>query len=80
MGALADELHDEPHESHEHGCPGAWARAGFVRSLERYERACADGVYSPNAQLDRTDNTLVLEAIQYLEQERARARAHRMTQ
>lgn len=67
---------EEPPETHDDGCPGAWYRCGFVHSLMPYERSCSGGVYSANPLLDRTDDPLVIEAIQYLERERARARAH----
>ncbi len=75
MGRLPIVGDPEPLESHEDGCPGSWSRAAFVQSVEPYERPVADGVYSSNPILDRCDNPLVLEAIRYLERERARARA-----
>lgn len=66
-----------PPETHEDGCPGAWYRSRFVRSLIPYERtASGDGVLSENLRLSRCDDLLVLDAVQYLETERARARAH----
>jgi hypothetical protein len=66
----------EPKESHDEGCPGAWYRSRFAASLMAYERPVSEhGVYSENPLLTRCDDPLVLEAIQYLEHERARARA-----
>jgi hypothetical protein len=81
MGALPVldglEASEEPKESHEDGCPGAWYRSRFALSLGPYERSVSEqGAYSENLLLSRCDDPLVLEAIQYLEQERARARAH----
>lgn len=67
---------DEPKEDHGDGCPGAWYRSRFVRSLLRYERTSADGVLSENLNLTRCDDPLVLEAVQALEIERANSRAH----
>jgi hypothetical protein len=64
-----------PPEMHDEGCPGAWYRCDFVRSLWKYERLMTDSGYSPNIMLDRCDDPLVLEAIQYLENERLRARS-----
>jgi hypothetical protein len=68
---------DEPPESHEDGCPGAWYRSRFVSSLIPYERSTnGEGLYSENLHLSRCTDPLVLEAIQYLEHERARALSH----
>lgn len=68
------EAHDRPPEPHDEGCPGAWYRCAFVASLMPYERpVSSDGVYSPNPRLDRCDDPLILDAIQLLEHERARA-------
>ncbi len=68
---------EHPKETHEDGCPGAWYRCGFVTSLLKYERHVSEhGAYSDNPLLSRCEDPLVLEAIQYLELERARARAY----
>jgi len=64
-----------PPEEHDEGCPGAWYRCGFVRSLWKYERLMTESGFSPNILLDRCEDTLVIEAIQYLENERLRARS-----
>lgn len=81
MGRLPD--HEDPLNPHEpperldEGCPGAWYRCEFVRSLVPYERtASADGVLNENLRLTRCTDPLVLDAIQYLETERVRARNH----
>lgn len=68
----------EPPEAHHDGCPGAWYRSRFVTSLLPFERNVAQGVYSENVLLSRTDDPLVIESIQYLEHERARALAHQL--
>lgn len=68
---------EQPGESHDEGCPGAWYRCGFVVSLLPFERSVStEGAYSPNIRLDRCHDQLVIDAIQYLEHERARALAH----
>lgn len=64
-----------PPEFHDEGCPGAWYRCGFVHSLWKYERLMTESGFSSNLMLDRCDDPLVLEAIQYLENERLRARS-----
>lgn len=69
---------ERPPETHEEGCPGAWYRSRFVLSLIPYERAVSEGVYSDNVLLSRCNDPLVIEAIHYLEMERARARAHHL--
>lgn len=76
MGRLSVIDDPTPRESHDDGCPGSWYRSGFVQSIEPYERPNADGVYSANPLLDRCENPLVLDAIRYLERERARARSY----
>ena len=74
------EASEEPPETHHNGCPGAWYRSRFVSSLYRYERAVSgDGAYSENVLLTRCTDPLVIEAVQYLEQERARAHAHHIS-
>lgn len=77
MGALpiyeGPKQSDEPPETSEEGCPGAWYRARFVRSIEKYERpVSADGVYSENPIVTRCTDPLVLAAVHHLEIERAR--------
>lgn len=81
MGALprrdGEEPTEEPAETTEDGCPGAWYRCGFVASLYPFERhVSGDGVYSENITLSRCTDPLVLEAIHYLEHERARSLGH----
>jgi len=66
---------DEPTEPNDDGCPGGWYRTAFAASVRRYHRPVADGVYSPNLQLDRCDDRLVHEAVAYFEHQRARHRA-----
>ena len=68
---------ETPCESHDDGCPGAWYRCRFVQSLGPYERhSDANGGLSDNIRLSRCQDPLVLDAIQYLEDERSRALAH----
>lgn len=76
MGADPDYDTDEqePHESTEDGCPGGWYRTRFILSVGRYTRPCADGVYSPNLMLDRSDDPLVHEAVAYYEMQQSRHR------
>jgi hypothetical protein len=66
----------QPRDDHRDGCPGAWYRCGFAASLYDYERHMTDAGFSANPLLDRCHDRLVLEAIQFLETERLRARAH----
>lgn len=65
---------ERPPDDHEDGCPGAWYRCVFVRSLEKYERLLGESTFSSNVLLDRTDDRLVLEATQCLETHRLRKR------
>jgi hypothetical protein len=52
----------------EMGCPGAWYRTAFMRSLDRYYRRRVEGgARIENPALSRCDDTLVLEAVQMLE-------------
>jgi hypothetical protein len=67
---------DAPLDNHDDGCPGAWYRCEFVASLHKYERLLLDSGFSSNLLADRTDDPLVIEALQVLEAERVRARAH----
>ena len=67
---------DRPRERHDEGCPGSWYRSEFVDSLAKYERILTDAGYSSNLLADRTDDRLVIEALQYIEHERVRARGH----
>jgi hypothetical protein len=68
---------EQPQETSEDGCPGAWYRCGFVQSLVRYERTSSgEGVLNENLMLSRCHDPLVLEAIQTLEIERARCLSH----
>lgn len=69
-----DENPDAPPDTHEDGCPGAWYRCGFVRSLIKYERLLGDSVFSSNVLLDRCTDRLVIEATQYIEFQRMRKR------
>lgn len=60
-----------PPETHDEGCPGGWYRCNFVDSMLRYERRMSsDGVFSHNILLDRCNDRLIIEATQYLEQQR----------
>lgn len=58
-----------PPELHDEGCPGAWYRCQFARSVLRYRRMLTDSGFSANILLDRCEDPLVIEAVQYLERE-----------
>lgn len=64
----------KPPEDCRDGCPGGWYRSSWMHSLGRYERPLSEGGFSPS--LFPTSDRLILEALQYLEAERLRARAH----
>lgn len=68
----------KPPESNEDGCPGGWYRCDFVRSLTKYVRLMFENGFSSNVLLDRTEDKLVIEATQYLEQQKLSHRAHCM--
>lgn len=75
MGGEIIEGESERPESIADGCPGGWYRTPFFFSVSRYIRpTTADGVYSPNLNLDRSTDRLVLDAVQFYETEQARAR------
>lgn len=67
---------ERPPDSHADGCPGSWTRCAFVESLMKFERLHTEHGFAANLLADRTDDRLVIEALQYLEAERVRARAH----
>jgi hypothetical protein len=74
---VPDDINPErPPDTHDDGCPGSWYRCELANSLAKYERILTDAGFSSNLLADRTDDPLVLEAMQVLEQERVRARAH----
>lgn len=61
------------------GCPGAWYRTPFMRSLDRYYRRRTEGGGRvENPALARCDDPLVLEAIQTLEAHEDAAHAEHM--
>lgn len=52
----------------ETGCPGSWYRTDFVQSVLDYRRKPdSNGGRIPNRLLDLCENTLVIEAVNYLE-------------
>lgn len=71
-----DENPMRPRDSHDEGCPGAWSRCAFVTSLEKYERIILENGVIPNLLADRTQDSLVIEALQYIETERVNRRAY----
>lgn len=73
----ADESPEEPRDNHDDGCPGSWYRCGFVASLAKYERLLLEHGFASNLLADRTQDRLIIEALQYIESERVRAQAHR---
>lgn len=59
------------------GCPGAWYRTDFVRSLDRYYRRRAEGGNRiENPALSQTDDPLIHEAVQMREAFEDSAQAH----
>lgn len=76
MGGAVSEAEEEIPESNDDGCPGGWYRTAFCYSVYRFLRPHADGVYSASPHLDRCNDRLVLDAVQYFEVEQGRARAH----
>ena len=75
MGAHSDD-DGEPVEENEDGCPGGWYRCTFVWSLGRYLRPSnGEGLYSEAVALSRSDDRLVLDAVNYFELEQARWRS-----
>jgi hypothetical protein len=75
MGGELDADENETIEPNDEGCPGGWYRTLFFASLQRYLRPVADGIYSANQNLERTDDRLVIDAVQAYEVEQSRARA-----
>lgn len=73
---LEGEDPEHPKDSHEEGCPGAWYRCAFVRSLQKYERLLLGDNFQSNLLANRCEDRLVLEALQFIESERVRARAY----
>lgn len=67
---------ERPPDDHADGCPGSWYRSEIVNSLSRYERILTEHGFSANLFADRSDDRLVIEAMQCIEIERVRARAH----
>lgn len=68
--AANGDVEEFPQEPMADGCPGGWYRCEFVQSLHQYFR---NGTLD-NPLLARCDDTLVLEAVAYYEQQCARAR------
>ena len=62
-----------PEELGDEGCPGGWYRCSFIASLLKYARLLTEGGFSSNILLDRCEDRLVIEAIQYLETEKLRS-------
>jgi hypothetical protein len=67
---------DHPPDDHDDGCPGSWYRCALANSLSKYERILTEHGFSSNLLADRTDDRLVIEAMQCIELERVRARSH----
>lgn len=65
-----------PADDHDDGCPGSWYRCAWADSLAKYERILTESGFSSNLLADRTTDRLVIEALQYIELERVRARNH----
>ena len=63
----------------ETGCPGAWYRTPFLRSLDRfYRRRTEGGGRIENPVLSRCDDPLVIEAVMLLEAHEDAAHAEYM--
>ena len=56
----------KPIEDIEEGCPGGWYRCGFIRSIHKYRRSGIENRIE-NILLKRSRDKLILEAIDYLE-------------
>lgn len=56
------------------GCPGSWYRGAWALSVATYERMLTDYGFSENLHLTRSDDRLLLDAVDYLEGQRVRAR------
>lgn|GEM_PF-4537582 len=63
-------------EDHDEGCPGGWYRSRWALSVLPYQRPYSQGTFSENIRLSRSHDPLVLEAVEYHEQETLRAQAH----
>lgn len=63
-------------DSEAEGCPGGWYRCEWIRSLGKYRRRGGGESRTENLLLTRTNDRLVLEAIQYLEDQEAQALSH----
>lgn len=80
MGAPTE--YDEDGNRNEHpveddsetGCPGGWYRCQWWWSVYPYTRPVAEGVYSPNRMLDKRDDRLLDEAVNWYEQCQSRQR------
>lgn len=60
----------QPPEDPGDGCPGGWYRSRFVASVYPYlRRRTKDGDRVQNLILDRTDDELMLQWVQYLEEQ-----------
>ncbi len=67
---------DHPGEWTTDGCPGSWYRCQWALSVARYERPMFEGGFSENLHLSRSEDRLLLDAVDYLEGQRIRARNH----
>ncbi len=75
-----DQFWEAPPEDVEtQGCPGAWYRTDWYRSVAKYYRQRTDdGNRVVNLLLSQTDDPLVIEAIQALENFEEQARAEHL--
>lgn len=64
-----------PEDNENEGCPGGWYRCEWIRSLGKYRRRGSETKIE-NLLLTRCQDRLVLEAIQYLEDEEANSLGH----
>lgn len=59
-----------PTEDPAEGCPGGWPRSTFVESVYPYlRRRTSTGNRVQNLMLDRSDDDLLVELVQYAEQQ-----------
>lgn len=78
ISAAAKVHPDFPTEDASDGCPGGWYRSRFIDSLMPYlRRRDQHGGRVPNMILDRSDDDLIFELVQYAEDQEERYQMHR---
>lgn len=60
----------QPTEDAREGCPGSWYRSRFVATLMPYMRRRAEhGARVPNLLLDRCDDDVIIQLVNYTEEQ-----------